>query len=325
MYLIKWKGWSKAHNSWEPKDNLECSDLLQEFNSKNFGNGKCCKAGSKRKFDYIQDSNDDQSKRKRTRLDDLFLKLVSAKNVPSPLEFMSMTSPKRGKPKSYNGLVSCNGRKAPKLNTNSKHLLNPKTKAYKLKKQEILRALKEWERHLNNVSTDPAQITVENNVDLEGPPENFEYINDYKAGPGIVIPNDPVIGCECVECYKNQSGCCAAQFGVEFAYNKSRLKVHPGRPVYECNKRCKCGPDCPNRVVQNGRKHKVCVFRTSNSRGWGVKAKQKIKAGTFVMEYVGEVEWILFYYLIFVCYCFTAHEYLGIFLLDNFIRRHMRV
>ena len=33
----------------------------------------------------------------------------------------------------------------------------------------------------------------------------------------------------------------------------------------------------------------LAIFRTSNSRGWGVKTLQKIKRGTFVMEYVGEV------------------------------------
>jgi len=33
----------------------------------------------------------------------------------------------------------------------------------------------------------------------------------------------------------------------------------------------------------------VCIFRTANGRGWGVKAMQKIKKGSFVMEYVGEV------------------------------------
>ena len=44
-----------------------------------------------------------------------------------------------------------------------------------------------------------------------------------------------------------------------------------------------------NRVVQQGRKHRVCIFRTANGRGWGVKAMQKIKKGSFVMEYVGEV------------------------------------
>ena len=30
-YLVKWKGWSEAHNSWEPKRNLHALELVKEF------------------------------------------------------------------------------------------------------------------------------------------------------------------------------------------------------------------------------------------------------------------------------------------------------
>ena len=50
-----------------------------------------------------------------------------------------------------------------------------------------------------------------------------------------------------------------------------------------------CISDCPNRVVQHGRRCPLVIFRTENGRGWGVKALKSIKKGTFVMEYVGEV------------------------------------
>ena len=33
----------------------------------------------------------------------------------------------------------------------------------------------------------------------------------------------------------------------------------------------------------------LCIFRTGNGRGWGVKAVQPIRANSFVSEYVGEV------------------------------------
>ncbi len=36
-------------------------------------------------------------------------------------------------------------------------------------------------------------------------------------------------------------------------------------------------------------KVKLCIYRTDNGCGWGVKALEKIKKGTFVVEYVGEV------------------------------------
>ena len=64
-----------------------------------------------------------------------------------------------------------------------------------------------------------------------------------------------------------------------------------GTPIYECNKACACSKSvsCHNRVVQKGRTVQLVIFRTANNRGWGVKAGDNIKAGTFVTEYVGEV------------------------------------
>jgi len=74
------------------------------------------------------------------------------------------------------------------------------------------------------------------------------------------------------------------------AYNKfGRLRIDVGAPIYECNKKCGCTNACYNRVVQKGRKIKLCVYRTNNGCGWGVKTLENIKRGSFVVEYVGEV------------------------------------
>ena len=120
--------------------------------------------------------------------------------------------------------------------------------------------------------------------------QNFTYINDYIPGEGVELHKDPVVGCECTDCFKEKKSCCGHNAGSEFAYYaRNGVRLACGMPIYECNDRCLCGPECVNRLVQLGRKHRVCIFRTANGRGWGVKAMQKVKKGSFLMEYVGEV------------------------------------
>jgi hypothetical protein len=36
-------------------------------------------------------------------------------------------------------------------------------------------------------------------------------------------------------------------------------------------------------------KVKLCIYRTDNGCGWGVKTLENIRKGSFVVEYVGEV------------------------------------
>lgn len=135
-------------------------------------------------------------------------------------------------------------------------------------------------------------IFVENTVDLEGPPSDFYYINEYKPAPGISLVNEATFGCSCTDCFFEK--CCPAEAGVLLAYNKNQqIKIPPGTPIYECNSRCQCGPDCPNRIVQKGTQYSLCIFRTSNGCGWGVKTLVKIRRRSFVMEYVGEVRSLL--------------------------------
>ena len=31
QYLIKWKGYAKVHNSWEPEENVNAPELVKEF------------------------------------------------------------------------------------------------------------------------------------------------------------------------------------------------------------------------------------------------------------------------------------------------------
>ncbi|XP_064604960.1 histone-lysine N-methyltransferase SUV39H2-like [Liolophura sinensis] len=284
-YLIKWKGWSRAYNSWEPNDNLNCEGLLDEFQRLN--SAKMKKNGTLKRAAVAYPES--KKSFRNMQLNELWEKINKngMHEKLTPLELLSASSPKKVKGLLALGSRSKHTRKLrfkPAPNYKSK-----KTKNYKEKKAEMKKALWEWEAHLNSICTDPSPIVVENDVDLEGPPDNFEYINDYRAGEGIHIPQDPIMGCDCGTCNK-KGPCCPHNSGAEFAYYRcKRVMVPQGTPIYECNKRCKCDDNCANRVVQQGRKCKVSIFRTNNGRGWGVKTLQKMKKGTFVMEYVGEV------------------------------------
>lgn len=159
-----------------------------------------------------------------------------------------------------------------------------------VQKAKLRQSLQQWEADLNQTSIHSGRIYVSNEVDLEGPPKNFTYINNYKVGPGIVL-DEMAVGCECKNCLEEPvNGCCPGASLHRMAYsNKGQVKIQPGKPIYECNSRCCCGPDCPNRVVQRGIQFDLCIFKTENGRGWGVRTLQHIKKNTFVMEYVGEV------------------------------------
>ena len=245
----------------------------------------------------VTTSEDPQERRERL-IEELFFKIkdTNVLDKVSLIDIVKAHSPLKKTALSRSLLVGKRIQSMKKKDARRKLAVNSLkkgSKAYKLKQEEVSKELKDWETKMNNIARgyDPAPIVVENKADLEGPPSNFIYINERKAGDNVDIPRDPMLGCECEDCYECRKTCCPNNFESDISYRMGtkRLKVPKGVPIYECNSRCKCGPECVNRVVQNGRQCKVCIFRTANGRGWGVKTMQKIKKGDFVMEYVGEV------------------------------------
>lgn len=61
--------------------------------------------------------------------------------------------------------------------------------------------------------------------------------------------------------------------------------------LFECNDVCGCNRLlCKNRIVQNGIKLPLSVFECeSKVKGFGVKCLSKIRKGTFVAQYTGEI------------------------------------
>lgn len=83
-----------------------------------------------------------------------------------------------------------------------------------------------------------------------------------------------------------------------FAYHSQGAKkellrssyLNSRAPIYECHEACSClEEECPNRVVQRGRKVPLQIFRTADSRGWGVRTMRELRRGQFVDCYLGEV------------------------------------
>ncbi|KZV61227.1 SET domain-containing protein, partial [Peniophora sp. CONT] len=76
-----------------------------------------------------------------------------------------------------------------------------------------------------------------------------------------------------------------------FVYDDSgrlREDVQDNLPIHECNAFCGCPASCPNRVTQRGRKYGIQLKHTG-SKGYGVFAREKIPAHTYVGTFAGEL------------------------------------
>ncbi|XP_013879446.1 histone-lysine N-methyltransferase EHMT1 [Austrofundulus limnaeus] len=137
-------------------------------------------------------------------------------------------------------------------------------------------------------------ISCVNGVDSEPCPDNFKYIPDSCVTSPLNIDKDitHLQHCSCTDdC--SSSSCICGQLSLRCWYDsEGRLPLdfcHWETPVlFECNHACSCWRTCRNRVVQNGLRVRLQLFRTERM-GWGVRAMQDIPQGTFICEYVGEI------------------------------------
>ncbi|ORX85118.1 SET domain-containing protein [Anaeromyces robustus] len=155
--------------------------------------------------------------------------------------------------------------------------------------------MREWKKILDN--GEEGKINVYNDIDLDGPPPNFKYIKTCEYGKDVPKPEDIsdfIIGCDCPGTCDNEILCsCSVRDNLDvpksFSYNKEgEVLITRNNIIHECNSKCFCGPNCPNRVIQKGNIPKLEIFKTKN-KGWGVRAKELIRKSTFVAEYTGEI------------------------------------
>ncbi|KAL7079569.1 hypothetical protein ACQ4LE_001721 [Meloidogyne hapla] len=128
---------------------------------------------------------------------------------------------------------------------------------------------------------------------------DFEYITENVAGPGLDPSEleDQFEGCSCVgEC--SAASNCSCLFNGKPNYDKEGRFLHSPPTAstsvhMECSNNCECAlfPEkCSNRSIQLGIKFKLKVTKCdSEQKGFGVFAQEKIPAGHFVVEYVGEL------------------------------------
>nr|CAG8489428.1 6590_t:CDS:2 [Entrophospora candida] len=223
-YLLKWRGYDDSYNTWEPFQNLNCSELIKQY--------------------------------KR----ELRLKSEMSLNVKA----------------------DCSG---------------PNTLSFKefLRRKRQTKGVIDFETMLNNSVKDGPIIPVINEIDDEGPPPNFTYVDYYIYGNNVPRPENlkgGLAGCDCDEgsCKGYQCKCFNEHNQGKLNYERytHQLRVKPGNAIYECNSKCSCSIDCPNRVTQWGRKVPLAIQRFKE-KGWGVVAIKKISSGAFITYYYGEL------------------------------------
>nr|XP_048678501.1 histone-lysine N-methyltransferase EHMT1 isoform X5 [Caretta caretta] len=133
-----------------------------------------------------------------------------------------------------------------------------------------------------------------NSVDSESCPTNYKYVSQNCVTSPMNIDRNitHLQYCVCIDdC--SSSNCMCGQLSMRCWYDKDgRLlpEFNMSEPplIFECNHACSCWRNCRNRVVQNGLRVRLQLYRTQKM-GWGVRSMQDIPLGTFVCEYVGEL------------------------------------
>ena len=148
-------------------------------------------------------------------------------------------------------------------------------------------------------------ISAVNEVDDELFPD-IDYLHACVPGEGVCLETPPefLVGCTCEDnvAAAERGAWCGLDGGCTCLHEQvvqsngvvytSAGRLVPafqfGTPIYECNAACACPGTCSNRVVQRGIAARLQVFKTFQ-KGWAVRPLERILAGSFICEYVGEV------------------------------------
>ncbi|KAL1461550.1 hypothetical protein WDU94_013435 [Cyamophila willieti] len=281
LYKVKWKGFDETECTWEPLENLtNCLQLVYEYKSRHM---RIPTNPAERRFQQL--------KKYMLQHTDADLDLFTQRFRSDKGE---LSIPKIDLNEVY-GFIRNFARHPNLIETNKAELnyLREQLLTSILYEKRIIQIenLKRYEMEINVTTGNAvAPIYVINNVDLEVVPANFTYTNYNIPTEEVVVNEEPIIWCECVDNCRDSTYCCGQLNDSIIAYDKyKRLNIGQGTPIYECNKNCKCNSTCQNRVIQLGTQVKLAIYKTYNGCGWGVQTLEAIPRGTYVTEYVGEI------------------------------------
>ena len=135
-------------------------------------------------------------------------------------------------------------------------------------------------------------VSVVNEIDDTSPPLDFQFVVENVLRNGVEQASDDfMIGCGCRKDNGRNMGCeylhCSclddlvnSEGKKQFPYSQAKAStaclrdafIKGRNHIYECNKKCNCGNNCKNRVVQHGRTVGLEIFKTTD-RGWGTFEK----------------------------------------------------
>ncbi|XP_052801896.1 histone-lysine N-methyltransferase SETDB1-like isoform X2 [Mya arenaria] len=145
-------------------------------------------------------------------------------------------------------------------------------------------------------------ISCVNGIDRQYP-DYVDYSNQRIPASGVKLNLDPnfLVCCDCEDNCRDPSKCACQQLTSRSSavvnggrampnagYRHRRLEEPLISGLYECNSRCKCDKRCVQRVVQNGLKNRLQVFKTEK-RGWGLRCLDDIPRGGFICIYAGQL------------------------------------